>query len=183
MFAQPVSPEDKARKDEKARRQNIIQDNVLLSQGKPALNDTSRNPKPPEAPKAEQQQQQQQPAAGGPQIVINAPHPEPSMAGRFFGHHQNMVDATNDAWREEMNSRVAQSQAGAERQHEQQLAMIQAQGRKQQEAAAMASAQTESQARIQKNNAIMGMMGYGTKTVNGQKIGPFESFSQSLLGR
>jgi hypothetical protein len=175
--------EDAAKKAEKERRQKIIQDNVLMSQGKLAVNDTSRNPKPPQAPAPQpaakedkpERPQQQQPQAYG--------YRQPSIAAQHFGHHNNMIEATNNAWREEMNSRVAQNQAQAERGHEQQLAAMKAQAQQQQMDADRAQAQEASRARIQKNNAIMGMMGYPTKTVNGRKYGAFESFSNSLLGR
>lgn len=138
----------------------------------PDQGDQPDQPDQPEQPKPQQAAAQRQQGA--------SPWQHPA-AQQHFGAFGDMIKSTNDAWREEMNSRVAQTQAQAEREHEQQLAMINNQGQQQQ--AAQAQAQAESQARIQKNNAIMGMMGYGTKVVNGRRIGPFESFSQSLLGR
>ena len=131
---------------------------------------------------AENQQHQQQQA----QAAQHQQQEQPNPYADHFSHYADMIGKTNDAWREEMNSRVAQSQAQQERQHEQQLAMIEAQGRQAEQASQNAQAQAGDRARIQKNNAIMSMMGYGPAIhadANGTTVsGPFEHFSRSLLG-
>jgi len=146
----------------------------------PPLPDPDKGDQQPNPPERPEQPKQQAAARGQQQSASPWQHPA---AQQHFGAYGDMLKATNDAWREEMNSRVAQNQAGAERQHEQQLAAIKAQAQQQQMQTDRAQAQEQSQARIQKNNAIMGLMGYPAKTINGQRYGAFEAFSGSLLGR
>lgn len=130
---------------------------------------------------AQQNQQNWQQRQNQNQPQFTLPNPQ-----QHFSHHNNMVNQVNDAWREEMNARVAQEQAGQERAHQERLASIQAQGQ-QRPQPYQQQQNNEQQYRMQKNNALMRMMGYGNTHVSGpgghKIMGPFEAMSQSLLAR
>jgi hypothetical protein len=160
------------RKDKKGFQRDMIKQNAQNQ--KQARSQRPANNAQAAGQQAAQNQQQQG------QSMFALPNPQ-----QQFAHHSNMVNQVNDAWREEMNARVAQQQAGLERAHQERLASIQAQGQQRQQY--QQPQNNEQQYRTQKNNALMRMMGYGNTHVSGpgghKIMGPFEAMSQSLLAR
>lgn len=104
-----------------------------------------------------------------------------------FGHHQNMVNQVNDAWKREMDSRVQQGELERQRQHEMKLAQMQKQPQQQHfQPAPLSPSDAQRQAR---NRSLLSMAGLGRRSIKtngrgGVKVGHgyFGPMSNSLLG-
>jgi hypothetical protein len=139
-------------------------------------------PKPPakeQAPAGEEQQQEQGQAGQYQQPV----HPGVAMQQQGLAAYQDALDSTNKAWQREMDSRVAQAQAQADRDHEANIAWMALQSKQTEQQSQMAMMQQANQAREQRNSALLQAAGIsGTTIVNGQKVGGFSPFRNALLG-
>lgn len=140
-------------------------------------------PKPPakeQAPAGEEQQQQAQGQAGQYQQPV---HPGVAMQQQGLAAYQDALDSTNKAWQREMDSRVAQAQDQADRDHEANIARMALQSKQTEQQSQMAMMQQANQAREQRNSALLQAAGIsGTKIVNGQKVSGFSPFRNALLG-
>lgn len=139
-------------------------------------------PKPPakeQAPAGEEQQQEQGQAGQYQQPI----HPGVAMQQQGLAAYQNALDSTNKAWQREMDSRVAQAQDQADRDHEANIARMALQSKQTEQQSQMAMMQQANQAREQRNSALLQAAGIsGTKIVNGQKVSGFSPFRNALLG-
>jgi hypothetical protein len=163
----------------------------------PAGPPPAKMPAPPQlpnfgAPQQQQQHPQQQQQAGQQnaqqaQAPTKAPHTDSRdwmhpVARQHMDSQQSMIDATNSAWQNEMDSRVAQEREGRQQEHEKWLASMSAQ---QNSGPSMQQAAPD---HTEFNNALMQMAGLGGRTItsdnNGMRVsnGPFSHIASALRG-
>jgi hypothetical protein len=110
-------------------------------------------------------------------------HPGIAMQQQGLASYQNAIDATNEAWQHEMDSRVSQAKDQADRDHEANIAWMALQSKQAEHQSQMAMMQQANQAREQRNSALLRAAGVSeTKIVNGQNVSGFSPFRNALLG-